>query len=133
MSGNLFDNRNWLLPKGYLAIEDKKGDTTTPSLKEEPKTKEHYTSPKEEECGWAPDCPFCKAQDKEGEVQWQRPSPGLKAQTPTSMTNTKQQWETQMERLNTKYNLYCFSDSELDSESDEDKQYQYKHGYEPLI
>ena len=47
MSGNLFDDRNWLLPKGYLAIEDKKGDTTTPSLKEEPKTKEHSTSPKE--------------------------------------------------------------------------------------
>ena len=40
MSGNLFDDRNWLLLKGYLAIEDKKGDTTTPSLKEEPKTKE---------------------------------------------------------------------------------------------
>ena len=38
-----------------------------------------------------------------------------------------------MERLNEKYNLDCFSDSELDSESDEDKQYQYEHGYETLI
>ena len=38
-----------------------------------------------------------------------------------------------MEKLNTKYNLYCFSDSELDSESDEGEQYQYKHGYEMLI
>ena len=46
MSGNLFEDRNWLLPKGYLGIEDKKEDTTTP-LKEEPKTKEHSTSPKE--------------------------------------------------------------------------------------
>ena len=27
----------------------------------------------------------------------------------------------------------CFSDSELDSESDEDERYQYKHGYETLI
>ena len=35
-----------------------------------------------------------------------------------------------MERLNTKYNLDCFSDSELDSESDEGKQYFYEHGYE---
>ena len=52
MSGNLFNDRNWLLLKGYLAIEDKKEDTTTPSLKEEPKTKEHSTSPKEEKCGW---------------------------------------------------------------------------------
>ena len=120
MSGNLFDDRNWLLLKGYLAIEDKKGDTTTPSLKEEPKTKEHSTSPKEEKCGWGPDCPFCKVQDKEGEDPQQRPSPKLQAQKPASMTKTKQQWEAEMERLNTKYNLDCFSDSELDSESDED-------------
>ena len=67
MSGNLFDDRNWLLLKGYLATEDKKENTTTPSLKKEPKTKEHSTSPKEEKCSWGPDCPFCKAQDKEGE------------------------------------------------------------------
>ena len=39
MSGNLFEDRNWLLPKGYLAIEDKKEDITTPSLKEETKNK----------------------------------------------------------------------------------------------
>ena len=38
-----------------------------------------------------------------------------------------------MERLNRKYNLDCFSDSELDSESDEDEWYQYEHGYEMLI
>ena len=38
-----------------------------------------------------------------------------------------------MERLNTKYNLDCFSDSELDSKSDEDEWYQYEHGYEMLI
>ena len=133
MSGNLFDDRNWLLLKGYLAIEDKKGDITTPSMKEEPKTKEHSTSPKEEKCSWGPDCPFCKVQDKEGEDPQQRPSPKLQAQKPTSMTKTKQQWEAEMERLNTKYNLDCFSDSVLDSESDEDKQYQYEHGYETLI
>ena len=88
MSGNLFDNRNWLLPKGYLAIEDKKGDTTTPSLKEEAKTKEHSTSLKEEKYSGGPDCPFCKVQDKEGEDPQQRPSPKLQAQKPTSMTKT---------------------------------------------
>ena len=38
-----------------------------------------------------------------------------------------------MERLNSKYNLDCFSDSELDSESDEGQQYQYEHEYETLI
>ena len=29
------------------------------------------------------------------------------------MTKAKQQWEAEMERLNSKYNLDCFSDSEL--------------------
>ena len=38
-----------------------------------------------------------------------------------------------MERLNSKYNLDCFSDSELDSEYDEWEQYQYEQGYETLI
>ena len=38
-----------------------------------------------------------------------------------------------MERLNSKYNLDCFSDSELDSEADEGQQYQYEHGYETPI
>ena len=38
-----------------------------------------------------------------------------------------------MERLNSKYNLNCFSDSELDSELDEREQYHYEHGYETLI
>ena len=46
------------------------------------------------------------------------------------MTKMKQQCEAEMERLNTKYNLDCFSDSELDSESDEGEEYQYEHGYE---
>ena len=130
---NLFEDRNWLLPKGFLAIEDRKEDTTTPSLKQEPKTKEHSTSPKEEKCGWGPDCPFCKAEDKEGEDQQQRPLPKLQAQKLDSMIKTKQQWEAEMERLNTKYNLDCFSDLELDSEPDEGEQYEYEHGYEMLI
>ena len=43
------------------------------------------------------------------------------------------QWEVEMERLNAKYNLDCFSDSELNSVSDEGEQYKYKHRYETLI
>ena len=50
-----------------------------------------------------------------------------------NMTRAKQQWEAEMERLNEKYNLDCFSDSELDSESDEGEQYHYGHGYETLL
>ena len=38
-----------------------------------------------------------------------------------------------MERLNAKYNLDCFSEPELDSESDEGEEYKYEHGYETLI
>ena len=49
------------------------------------------------------------------------------------MTKTKQQWEQEMERLNEKYKLDTFSDSELDSELDEDERYQNQHGYETLI
>ena len=41
MLGNLFEDRNWLLPKDYLVAENKKEDTTIattkPPLKEEPK------------------------------------------------------------------------------------------------
>ena len=40
-----------------------------------------------------------------------------------SQTKICQQWEAEMERLNTKYNLDCFSDSELDSESDGEQYY----------
>ena len=45
------------------------------------------------------------------------------------MTKAKKQWVEEMERLNSKYNLECYSDSELDWESDEGEQ----HGYETLI
>ena len=138
MSGNLFEEKNWLLPKDYLVTENKKENTTidTPPLKEESKTGEQASSQKEEKCGWGPDCPFCKAQKKDGEdQQHQKPLPKPQAKRPNTLSKTKmrQQWEEEMERLNTKYNLDCFSDSELDSKSEEGDQYQYKHRYETLI
>ena len=137
MSGNLFEERNWVLPKNYVAIEDKKEDTTIrkPPLIEESKMGEQTSSQKEEKCGWGPNCPFCKSQKKDGEDQQQKPLPKPQAKRPNTLSITKmrQQWEEEMERLNTKYNLDCFSDSELDPESDEDEQYQYEHGYEMLI
>ena len=67
MSGNLFDDRKWLLLKGYLAIQNRKDDIDMPSLKEEPKIEKQADNPKEDKCGWGPDCLFCKAQDKQGE------------------------------------------------------------------
>ena len=90
---------------------------------------------KEEKCGWGPDCPFCKAQKKDGVDQQQKPLPIPQAKRLDTlcMTKMRQQWEEEMERLNTKYNLDCFSDSELDSESDEGEQYQHEHRHEMLI
>ena len=58
MLGNLFEDRNWLLPKIYLAIESKIESATgvtslRPPLKEEPKIDRQVISPKEETHGWA--------------------------------------------------------------------------------
>ena len=143
MSGNLFKDRNWLLPKDYLATEGEKEEMAKPYPKEEDKMGEQ--EPKEEKCGWGPSCPLCETQKKEADTphqqepmggqQQQKPLPKLQAVRPNTlnMTKTKQQWEQEMERLNEKYKVDTFSDSELNSESDGDEQYQYQHGYEMLI
>ena len=97
---------------------------------------EQATSQKGEKWGWGPDCPFCKSQKKEGENQQQQkplPKPQARRANTLSLTKTRQQWEAKVERLNSKYNLDCFLDSELYSKSDEVKQYQHEHGYETLI
>ena len=133
-SGNPIDDRQWLLPKGYPAIQNKKSNIDIPSLKEELKAEKPVISdsPKKDKCGWGPDCPFCKVQEKKEEGSQNRPLTDPQTQ---KLTKTKSQllWEAEMERLNEKYNLDCFSDSELDSESDEGEEYHYEHGYETLI
>ena len=69
MSGNLFKDRNWLLPPNYLNNDSKNVTGITnpkPPIKEEPKIGEQSViSPKAEICGWGPNCPFCNNQDKE--------------------------------------------------------------------
>ena len=64
MSGNLFQDRNWLLPKDYLATE-KKEEMEKPYPEEGDKMEEQ--DPKEEKCGWGPECPLCQAQKKEAD------------------------------------------------------------------
>ena len=59
MSGNLFEDRNWLLPPNYLNNDHKNATSLKSPIKEEPKTGE------QEKCGWGPNCPFCKNQEKE--------------------------------------------------------------------
>ena len=68
-------------------------------------------------------------------LNYQRPQNSQKANQDQYPSQSKidKQWEAEMERLSAKYNLDCFSDSELDSESDEGEQYKYEHGYETLI
>ena len=63
----------------------------------------------------------------------QKPNQETQIDRYLSQTKIHKQWEAEMERLNTKYNLDCFSDSKLDSESDEGEQYKYEHWYETLI
>ena len=143
MSGNLFQDRNWLLPKGYLATEGEKERNGKALPKR--RRQNGRTRFQGRKVWLGPNCPLCKAQKKEANPphqqepmegqQQQKPLPKLQAIRPNTlnMTKTKQQWEQEMERLNEKYNLDCFSDSELDYESDEDGQYQYQHGYKTLI
>ena len=59
MSVNLFEDRNWLLPSNYLNNDCKNATSPKSAIKEEPKSGE------QEKCGWGPDCPFCKGQEKE--------------------------------------------------------------------
>ena len=100
MLGNLFEDRNWLLPKNYLVTENKKEDTSVasarPPLKEAPKAEEKATSLKTEKCGWGPDCPFCKSQKKEEESkQQQKPSPNVpspQAKRPDTLSLNKAKW-----------------------------------------
>ena len=150
-AGNLFEDRNWLLPPNYLDNENKNEHKNVtnitsprpPVKEEEPKVNEQTA----EKCRWGPDCPFCKNQEKEeNKIQQQKMPPQPKVQKPQvrrpktlnltdwypSQTKAKQQWEAEMERLNSKYNLNYFSDSELNSESDKGEQYRYEHGYETL-
>ena len=165
MSGNLFKERkDCLLPPNYLNNDNKDITSVTspkPPIKEEPKIGEQsIISLRTEKCGWGPNCPFCKNQDKEEDWDGnhQKQPPQQKIQMPQarhsqtliyqnsqkpnkktqidqylSQTTIHKQWEAEMEKLNAKYNLNCFSDSELDSESDEGEQYKYEHGYETLI
>ena len=68
ISGNLFEDRNWLLPTNYLNSDSKNATGITspiPSIKEESKIGEKsIIRLKTEKCGWGPNCPFCMNQDK---------------------------------------------------------------------
>ena len=52
---------------------------------------------------------------------------------PDSQLKLFREWEEELERLNNKYGLDCFSNSEIDLESDEGEEYRYEHNYETLL
>ena len=129
MSGNLLQDRNWLLPPNYLENKTKNEHKAVtnitcpkPQIKEEESNKNEQPT---EKCGWGLGYPFCKSQEEkedQGKEQQQKLSPNAKQQAVRPKTlnlnisKAKQQWEEERERLNSKYNLDCYSDSELDSE-----------------
>ena len=77
MSRNHFEDRNWLLPPNYLNNDCKKETSPKSTIKEEPKTG------KQEKCGWGPDCPFCKDQEREDcDGNTKRFHPQLEVQRP---------------------------------------------------
>ena len=84
MSGNLFEERNWVLPKDYLATEDKTEDATVakPPLKEESKMGEQTSNQKEEKCGWGPNCPLAKPKKKDGKSNSRSPYLNCKPKDP---------------------------------------------------
>ena len=115
VSGNLFEDRNWLLPPNSLDNENKNEHKNMTSItsprppmkEEEPKVNEQYT----EKCEWGPDCPFCNNQEKEDNETQQQKMPlqakvqrfqarrpktlnltaGIKAR-PRQNNNGKQKW-----------------------------------------
>ena len=76
MLGDLFEDRNWLLPKDYLVTENKKEDTAIdtakPPLKEEPKMESQATSQKKRNVAGALTLPFASPKRKKGKTNSNR-------------------------------------------------------------
>ena len=93
MSGNLFEDRNWLLLPNYLDNDNENKTENEPKIaasvtSPRPPIKEEVTKLNDqatEKCSWGPDCPFCKSQENKEEqnkVQQQKMSPKPKLQKP---------------------------------------------------
>ena len=97
-AGNPIDDRQWLIPKGYPAVQNKKSDIDIPSPKEEPNAEKPVISdgPKKVKCGWGPNCPFCEVQEKKEENPQNRPLPDPQTQKPTKK-KSQLLWEAEIE------------------------------------
>ena len=110
MSGNLFQDRNWLLPPNYLENKDENEPKTTTSVTSpKPQIKGEESNKNEqptEKCGWGLGYPFCKSQEQkedQGKEQQQKLSPKAREQIMRpkplnlNITKAKQQWEELMD------------------------------------
>ena len=110
MSGNLFQDRNWLLPPNYLENKDENEPKTTTSVTSpKPQIKGDESNKNEqptEKCRWGLGYPFCKSQEQkedQGKEQQQKLSPKAREQIMRpkplnlNITKAKQQWEELME------------------------------------
>ena len=111
MSGNLFEDRNWLLPPNYLDTNkenktenEPKVATSITSHKPPIKEEESNTSEQPTEIsGWGPGCPFCKSpeqKEEQGKMQLQKLSPKAKQQAtrPKTLSLNMNQGQTAMGR-----------------------------------
>ena len=86
MSGNLFEDRNWLLPPNYLNNDCKIATNPRSPIKEEPKTGEQSNRPNAEKCGWGTKLSILQKSGK-GRMGWQTPKP-TEGFSPTRSTKT---------------------------------------------
>ena len=120
MSGNLFEDRNWLLPQNYLATENKDENATSitsPRPLHKRRTQRQMNNLKKK-CRWGPHCPSVRVKRKEKKRKKlnnnRRHHHSQKYKSPQARcpktlnlndrypnkTRAKQQWEEEMERLN---------------------------------
>ena len=95
-AGSITDDRKWLLPNGYPAIQDKNNDNDISSPKEnaKPDTPLISEGPKKENVDGDPIAPF--VQEKKEENPQNRPLPNPQTQKPTK-TKSQLLWEAEME------------------------------------
>ena len=135
MSGNLFENRkDWLILPTNNA-NDKNSDTATatnpkpPHKIRTPKPR----NPKGRKMWMGTKLPISKRKEEDWNCNSYKPAMTPRAWSKPHLKTLSLPRLNPLERLNEKYNLDCFSSSELDSESDEGEDYRFQHHYETLI
>ena len=128
MSGNLFEDRNWLLLPNYLSNDNENktesepkntASVTSPQLKKRNSRQMTKKNAVGDHIALFANPRRKRKRTSHSSRRHCQKYKNLRPKDPIllnlNITKTKQQWEAEMERLNSKYNLDYFSDSELDS------------------